>query len=682
MADDRNIEQNISINVSTNANEASKEVNNLSSAIDKTTDSQNRNQQETKESGETLKTFKTQIREATQEMMKMSQIYGETSKEAVKAAKKVADLKDQMQFSKDLVDNFNPDQKFKALGAATQIATTATSGLVSGMALFGEQSEETEKQLLKVQAAMAFSDAISGLSNLGDQWSALKTVVASNSAVMKANGVATMATAGIMKFFNGAVDGGSKSFKGLKFAISATGIGLLVTGLAMVINNFDSIKKVVLNVVPGLEAVGDTIMSIVNAVTDFVGITSDATRATDRMKAEADASLALNEKFLAEHESQLDEFTKQKIAAKNKYLENIKKDGADQIALGQELNRQLAASQYSRGDEARKIAKENAEKEAEEAKKRAEEAKKRAKEEADRKKALMQEGIDAEKAALMELQDLNDKSDEEKLARQKERDLAEIEALKAKGIEIQNLLIYHDEKYKLLEEELRLKKEEETAAREEEAAKVREEKELEFEEALKERQAEIDANKIRNKENVENALLSISKNGQDAMTALEEIGLKKSKATEGIKKGIVLAQIAADNAMAISTAIPTALKAGQEAAKVAGPAAPVVGPLVTGASLVSSFALVAKNVATAKKILSGGGGGSASPSTGGGGGASAPTGASATPQVSFQASSENQIARSVADANKTAEPIKAYVVSKDVTTAQAIDRNKVEANSF
>jgi predicted nucleic acid-binding Zn-ribbon protein len=167
--ENNNIEQKISLTYDTNAQETAKEVGTLNTAIDNTTQSQNENTVATDKSTQNLKTFKTQLREANQELLKVSQTFGETSKEAVQAAKKVADLKDQMQFSKDLVDNFNPDQKFKALGAATQIATTATSGLVSGMALFGDQSEDTQKALLKVQAAMAFSDAVSGLSNLGDQ---------------------------------------------------------------------------------------------------------------------------------------------------------------------------------------------------------------------------------------------------------------------------------------------------------------------------------------------------------------------------------------------------------------------------------------------------------------------------------------------------------------------------------
>lgn len=144
---------------------------------------------------EGVKSLRLQLREATLSQGVMAQKFGETSSEAIEAAKAVAELKDQIQFNKDLVDSFNPDQKFKALGAATQVAATGTSAVVSGMALFGDQSEETEKALLKVQAAMAFSDAISSLSDVGDQVKVLKsTVVNTWRSLTTAKAVDTAAT--------------------------------------------------------------------------------------------------------------------------------------------------------------------------------------------------------------------------------------------------------------------------------------------------------------------------------------------------------------------------------------------------------------------------------------------------------------------------------------------------------
>ena len=639
-----NIEQKIVLNYQTNANETAKEVNVLVGATEDVTEAQKQNDTQTQKSEEGYKSFKTQIREATQDLMKMSAIYGESSKEAVEAAKKVAELKDQMGFAKDLVDKFNPDQKFKALGAATQLATNATTALVSGMALFGDQSQKTQETLLKVQAAMAFSESITNLSELGDQWKLLKSTISQSTIVQNLNNAATVVAGSVMKLFGGSVDTTSKSFKGLKAAIIGTGVGALVVALGLIINNFDEIKKVVLKVVPGLSAVGDTIMSIVNSVTDFIGVTSEADRALDRLKANADASIALNKKFLAEHGDQLDEFTKKKIEAKNAYSEAIKEDGANQTALAKRLNRELAAIEYSRGDEARKLAKDEAEKAAEKA-------------ESERKKAIeKQKEFNAEKLRIQK------EFDDETLKGQQAMNIARVE---------QELLDKQEER-----ERIASNLEEATAV----VDALEEEKDNEKIKDKK-RDEEAAADKIQTEQNIQNAIASITQNGMNLVDSLEQLGLRKSKATEGIRKGLALAQIAADSAVAVSKAIPMALQAGKEAAAVAGPAAPVVGPLVTAASLIGSTATIAKNVASAKKILQGG-----SVSSSGGGGGSAPSStpimSSAAPQVGFQASAENNIATTIAANTNAQPPVQAFVVSTEVTTAQALDRKKVSANSF
>lgn len=637
-----NIEQKIILNYQTNANETAKEVNVLGTAVENVTDSQKENDTQTQKSEDGYKSFRTQIREATQDLMKMSAIYGESSKEAVQAAKKVADLKDQMAFAKDLVDKFNPDQKFKALGAATQLATNATTALVSGMALFGDQSQKTQETLLKVQAAMAFSESITNLSELGDQWKLLKSTISQSTIVQNLNNAATVVAGSVMKLFGAGVDTTSKSFKGLKAAIIGTGVGALVVALGLIINNFDDIKKVILKVVPGLEAVGDTIMSIVNSVTDFIGVTSEADRATERLKANADASIKLNKKFLAEHGDQLDEFTKKKIEAKNAYNEAIKEDGADQTALAKRLNRELAAIEYSRGDEARKIAKDAAEKAAEKA-------------ESERKKAIeKQKEFNAEKLRIQK------EFDDETLKGQQAMNIARVE---------KELLDKQEER-----ERIASNLEEATAV----VDALEEEKDNEKIKDKK-RDEEAAADKIQTEQNIQNAIASITQNGINLVDSLEQLGLRKSKATEGIRKGLALAQIAADSAVAVSKAIPMALQAGKEAAAVAGPAAPVVGPLVTAASLIGSTATIAKNVASAKKILQGG---SASAAGSGASAPSAPSMGSSVPQVQFQASSENNIATTIAANTNAQPPVQAFVVSTEVTTAQALDRKKVSANSF
>ena len=59
--------------------------------------------------------------------------------------------------------------------------------------------------------------------------------------------------------------------------------------------------------------------------------------------------------------------------------------------------------------------------------------------------------------------------------------------------------------------------------------------------------------------------------------------------------------------------------------------------------------------------------------------------AAAQPQVSFVSSKENQLATSIVSqtaANKTDQVIKTYVVSKDVTTAQELDRNVISSTTI
>lgn len=611
-----------SIDFNTNADAASKDVQGLRASIDQTTEATKKNTAAGDAQEEQYKTFKTQLREANQELQKSIQIYGETSQQAVKAAKGVADLKDQMGFAKDLADTFNPDQKFKALGAATQVAGTGLQGVTAGMALFGGESEDTQKQLLKVQAAMAFSDAISNLSNVADQWAILKTAISSSTIIQKANTAATGAAAIVQNLFTGSVTTTTAGFKMLKFAIAATGIGLLVVGAVAIIQNFEKISKIMTNLVPGLAGVGDAIGNIVQAVTDFVGVTSEADRAIDRLKSNADASLALNKKFLAEHGSQLDEFTKQKIAAKDEYSNAIKEDGANQVALAAELNRKLAAIEYSRGDEAREIAKENAEKAAEEAQKR-------------REKALEDEKKAQEKA-------ISDKQE-------------------------------YIEKANSIEEEfdnIRIEKK----LREEEEAQEKRDKDLEDLAQRAQDAADVANNAAEEEKRRQNTLNDIQKDSKDRMLANGENLARGVQALAGKNKAVQKAAIIAEGGINLGKTISNTATAVASDLKLGFPAniAPIALDIATGA--ISAASIVS---GTNKALQAVGGGGSITAPAA----QQVPSGVSAAPQTGFQASSENQIATSISQQNQT-PIIKTYVVGSEVKTQTDLDAKLIQQNSF
>jgi hypothetical protein len=160
------------------------------------------------------KSLKAQYREAVAELQKVSAAYGETSEQAVKAAKAAADLKDQIEFSKDLVDSFNPDAKFNALTRSVGGALDGFQAYEGALGLMGVESEKLQETMVKLQSIMALTQGLQGVMEAKDSFKQLGTVVTDAFGKMTAS---------------------SKAFM-------ITGIGLLVAGLGLLVANWDKVK--------------------------------------------------------------------------------------------------------------------------------------------------------------------------------------------------------------------------------------------------------------------------------------------------------------------------------------------------------------------------------------------------------------------------------------------------------
>lgn len=299
---------------------------------------------------------------------------------------------------------------------------------------------------------------------------------------------------------------------------------------------------------------------------------------------------------------------------------------------------------------------------AEKAKAAADAAKEAIKAEKDRVKNVN----DAYESQLKELEDLNDDTEQEKLDRQKQRDLEAIDNLKATESEKNGLRLLLTEEYFEKQKDLDTKTADEK--------KVKDEKDAADKKTADEK---IAADKIELEQRTSQVIATTKENLNNIVAGLESAGLAKSKAGQAATKALALFQIGVDTAQAFSNAVPMAIKAGKEAAAVAGPAAPVVGPLATGISYASSAAMIVSNIARAKQLLSSassGGGGSAS-----GGGGSTP--AAPPPQFNIVGQSgTNQLAQSIGA--QQGQPIQAYVVGNEVTSQQALDRNRITTATF
>lgn len=201
--------------------------------------------------GKSVGSLKQQLREAQNDVQVLSEKFGATSKEAIEAAKRAAKLKDAIGDAKALTDAFNPDAKFKALSSSLSGVAGGFAAVQGALGLLGKEGDDVQKTLVKVQSALALSQ---GLQSVGESIDSFKQL----SAVVK-NSV-------------------SGAFKSLKSAIISTGIGALVVAVGLLIANFDEVKKVVLNLFPGLGKLASFVGNLVQQFTDFIGVTSQAER--------------------------------------------------------------------------------------------------------------------------------------------------------------------------------------------------------------------------------------------------------------------------------------------------------------------------------------------------------------------------------------------------------------------
>jgi hypothetical protein len=366
-----------------------------------------------------LGSLKAQLREATAEVTKLSEQFGASSKEAVNAAKRAAELKDQIGDAKSLIDAFNPDAKFKALTASLSGVAGGFSALQGATALFGKENEDLEKTLLKVQSAMALSQGLQAVGESIDSFKQLGTVI-------KTQVVSAFST--------------------LRGALIATGIGALAIGIGLVAANFDKVKKAVLSLVPGLAQVGTFFSSIITKVTDFVGVTSQAERALaslEKTTKRGNEGIEARIKVLTAQggkEKEIYQLTKQQGEAELNFLrEKLKtKEGLNEEELkkfrGLKTEQAVLDAQEQKriNDGLKDAAKANddASKEAA-AKRKAENDKKLAedkqfseellKNQQDRRKLLQQDNLISQKQIAQDEKDAKDKAAKEKEALENER---------------------------------------------------------------------------------------------------------------------------------------------------------------------------------------------------------------------------------------------------------------------
>ena len=574
-----------------------------------------------------------------------------------------------VQIETDLAVDQSAGTMSQKLGGALQGAASGFAAVQGAMGLFGTESEEVEQALLKVNSAMALADGIRGVQEFS-----------------KSFGLASKATKGF-----------TLAQKALNLVLAGNPLAILVTIVVSLIGYFATFTNAI-----------DVVIDSLKSVSDWLGITDlEAEENASKREQEAETQKKLQEAEQARqerlHNSKINDLdneialaraqgkdTTQLQKKKIQEILKIKKAKLAELAVDEavlENQRQILIAMSARsglaGQLATGVLKELDKRQAEADKLKQEiskletdlkivdiEFEKRSKErkssttsstdkteEEERQKKIAKELAD-EKERLANLKKLRD---EFETSLEAETDIANQRLISEQEFEIQAV---QDKYFNLIEQAKQYGLD--TQVLEENQRLAIKEINDRFDQEAADKQKEIDDKKKQDRDDEINAIAErYDKQFQLANDALSAIGdLVTVFAGEGeeaqkkafkVNKAISIAQAVISTAQGITAqlAVP------QDA--------------LTGANFVKAGIVAATGIAQVAKI-------SATKFEGGSdtGGIDAPSdaGATATPTAQFNVVGDSGINQLAELQNQ--KPTQAFVVSSEVTTAQSLDRNRVQ----
>lgn len=206
------------------------------------------------------KRLTSQMRELKEQLSRLEQEGKTNTKEFEKVAIAAAKLEDQIG---------DTQERVKALASDTFVfdaAIDSVSALAGGFAiaegavgLFADGNEELQQAIAKTNSLMAILNGLQQVQAFVTGQSAGKLALLN--IAQKAYSVAVGTSVGAMRVF--------------RLALIATGIGAAVVALGFLVTNFDKVKKVAYDLIPGLAGVGKFIGQVVDKTKELLGLNDD-----------------------------------------------------------------------------------------------------------------------------------------------------------------------------------------------------------------------------------------------------------------------------------------------------------------------------------------------------------------------------------------------------------------------
>lgn len=156
-----------------------------------------------------------QLREAQLEMIKLAEAGKQGTAEFIAAAQKAGQLKEAIKDASESASVFTTEGKFQAVTKGLASISGGFTAVQGAIGLVSTDTKAFQETLQKVQSAMALTQGLTALADLGDSFKNLKSVAIG-------------------------------AFNGIKAAIGSTGIGLILLGIGAaavaVVANFEELK--------------------------------------------------------------------------------------------------------------------------------------------------------------------------------------------------------------------------------------------------------------------------------------------------------------------------------------------------------------------------------------------------------------------------------------------------------
>tara|TARA_R100000988_G_C4006354_1_gene172923 strand:+ start:566 stop:2782 length:2217 start_codon:yes stop_codon:yes gene_type:complete len=728
----------IELEVNTNAEQAKKGIDDLGQSVDNLNQAEKKVQKTNKDLHASFEEVYGEVKPLTAQMGEMEDRLYQMALAGDTASKEFNDLLGEVgkyrkvQMDTDMVVDAAATTMSQKLGGAIQGAASGFALVQGSMALFGTESEELEATLLKVQSAMAITQGLEGLREGAKSFKAMgmaaKTALSGIRKGLIATGIgAAVVALGLIvaywKDITAFIDAGSSKAKKLNEDYEE-GVTLLEaqkkqTDIKLQImeaegataeeiyrvklkqldqeialgkqkveiakfekkNDIERAKRnkkifdlIITTLLKPLDAIIDAYNYIArklkwvemdrisDMISDAVFDINSITNAAQKSVTDAETSL---QNLQDQRKLMTVKFNKQQKASAKSSRQTANQRKDDLLAIEREIFDKTFALRKESEQKEIDLAKETFKREKEDFKIRL-----RDKKINDKQFALLANA--AYRKLKKSIKDIDDKFraeelEAEKLQQQKEIELQDkqfklLDELNStqEEKEIANLVESYEAKFELAEGNAELEKALQEALNKD-LAKIN----------AKYRKEDVDANKASNdkkKENdlaLQNAKFEMANNTLNLISSINELfnaeNEEQSKRNFQIDKAVKIAQ-------ATSTGIQGAMNAYTTAQKSPITAVMPAYPFIQ-AGLAGAFAAV--NIAKIAKTKFGGGGAS-EVDTGGGGGAG---GGGSMPQPSFNVVGDSGI-------NQLAElqmqPTQAFVVSGDITTAQSLDRNKIQ----